>query len=675
MKRKPRPALRNSGEEQRQFTRRAWFSMALILLALVGLGVRFFWLQVVRHDEFVTRANDNSIHVRFLSPPRGMIFDRNGVVLAENVPAFRLEVVPDQVHAMQALLKSLATVVPLSGDDLRRFGQALKERRSFQSVPLRNRLSEDEIARFAINRWRFPGVEIAPYLRRYYPEGALTASVVGYVGSIDQREAEKLQGTPYADMSQIGKSGIEREYEKLLRGVPGYELVEVNADQRPVRVLERVPPRPGENLYLTLDMHLQKAAYAGLRGRAGAAVAVDPRNGQVLALASSPSYDPNLFVGGISEANYQALLDDPHHPLLNRVTDGTYLPGSTVKPFLAVAGLELGLRTPQYTVDSVGEWHIPGLPPGTRGYRDDVPGGFGVVDLTQAIEMSVNTYFYKLAYDMGINRLTAFMAKFGFGQPSGIDLPHEASGVLPSRAWKAKTLHRPWYLGDTVISGIGQGYWQVTPLQLANALSTLADFGQPHRLHLLLATQDGSGAPIKPVVLPPPGPPVIARRADWQAVMEGMVKVVEGARGTARGLDVGFPYRIAGKTGTAEIFSRTSHVWDTTRTNHQLALRHRALFIGFTPASDPRVAGVAILERAAWGGRDAAPIVRDMFDAWARLRHLPDTPLPGDILPPWAPLSAPAGAASSAPVPPAADLPHAGSVLNRAAATVVGGAP
>ncbi len=665
MKRTARVPLRNDGEEQRRFARRAWASFALIVLALAGLSARFFWLQVVRHAEFVTRANDNSIHVRFLAPPRGMIFDRDGVVLAENVPAYRLEVIPDQVHDMDAMLARLATVVPLSPDDLSRFRQALQEHHRFQGVPLRNRLSEDEIARFAINRWRFPGVEVEPYLRRYYPLGALTAAVVGYVGSIDAREAERLQGTPWADMNQIGKTGIEREYEKRLRGTPGYELVEVNADQRPVRVLERVPPRPGENLYLTLDMHLQKAAYAGLRGRAGAALAVDPRNGQVLALVSSPSYDPNLFVGGISESNYKTLLDDPHHPLLNRVTDGVYLPGSTVKPFLAVAGLELGLRTPQYTVDSVGEWHIPGV--AGRGYRDDVQGGVGVVDLAQAIEMSVNTYFYKLAYDMGIDRLSAFMAKFGFGRPTGIDLPHEASGVLPSRAWKQATQKRPWYLGDTVITGIGQGYWQVTPLQLANALSTLADFGRPQRLHLLLATQDGAGAPIVPPPPPPAQAPVIAHRADWDAVMQGMVRVVNGTRGTARGLDVGFPYRIAGKTGTAEIYSRTSHLWDNGLSTQELALRHRALFIGFTPASDPRVAGVAVLERAAWGGRDAAPIVRDMFDAWARQRHLPDIQLPGDVLPAYAPLSLPPGQTLPA-VPPATALPHSGSVLSRPAA-------
>ncbi len=661
MSRRHRHPLPDSGgDAQRRFTRRAWASLALIALAVAGLGVRFFWLQVVRHAEFVTRANDNSIHVRFLAPPRGMIFDRNGTVLAENVPAYRLEVIPDQVHDMHAMLQRLARVVPLSADDLRRFHELLKQSHRFQPVPLRNRLGENEIARFAVERWRFPGVEVAPYLRREYPFGMLTAAVVGYVGSVDAREAEKLQGTPWADISQIGKTGIERQYERLLRGTPGYELVEVNADQRPVRVLERVPPRPGENLYLTLDMHIQKAAYAGLRGRAGAAVAVDPRNGQVLALASSPSYDPNLFVGGISESNYRMLLDDPHHPLLNRVTDGTYLPGSTVKPFLALAGLELGLRTPQYTVDSVGEWHIPGV--AGRGYRDDVRGGVGVVDLARAIEMSVNTYFYKLAYDMGIQRLSAFMARFGFGRPTGIDLPHEAAGVLPSVAWKRKVLKRPWYLGDTVISGIGQGYWQVTPLQLANALSTLADFGRPQRLHLLLATQAGAGAPIVPASPPPPGAPVIAHRADWQAVMRGMVRVVEGTRGTARGLDVGFPYPIAGKTGTAEIYSRTSKQWDNGLPTQELALRHRALFIGFTPASDPRIAGVAVLERAAWGGRDAAPIVRDMFDAWARQRRLPDVPLPGDVLPAYAPLSLPPGQALP-PVPAASSLAPAGSVL------------
>ncbi len=625
--------VKDPRRERAQFARRAWIGLAVVMLGLGGLSARFFWLQVVKHQEYVTRSNQNSIHVRYLVPPRGMILDRHGVVLAENQPAFRLVVIPDRVPHMQAMLTRLKQVVPWSRDDLRRFKQGLKEHRPFQPVPLRMRLNQDEIARFAINRWRFPGVEVQPYLRRYYPYGALFAHVVGYVGRVNQREAARLRDTPYAELDQIGKTGIERYYEDRLRGQPGYELVEVDADGRPVHILQRIPPKPGQNLYLSLDVGLQQAAYTGLAGRDGAAVAIDPRNGQVLAMVSSPSFDPNLFVGGISEADYRSLLENPHWPLLDRALRGMYPPGSTIKPYLAVAGLELGVRTPQDTVLSTGEFYIPGH---SRGYRDDVRGGFGRVDLVQAIEMSVNTYFYKLALDMGITRMDTFMAKFGFGRATGIDLQGEARGVLPSPAWKRARFGKPWYLGETVIAGIGQGYWVITPLQLTHALAILADRGVPHTPRLLLATQNGPGAPVRRVPTLPAGQPVIAKHQDWKVVVQGMEKVVYGKRGTARGLGDGFPFEIAGKTGTAERYSRTTRAWEGHLSTAELAKLHRALFEGFTPANDPQIAAVAILGSAAWGGQDAAPIVRKIFDAWAQQRGLPDHTLRGDYLTPAA---------------------------------------
>ena len=619
-----RPALKDPRREHASFRVRAWTGYALILLALAGLLTRFVWLQVVQHQEFVTRANANRIRLVYLPPPRGLIYDRNGVLLADNVPAYRLEVVPERVPHMQAMLQQLAQVVPLSAEDLRRFHDELAEHRPFQSVPLRLRLSEDEIARFAVNRWRFPGVDVVPYLMRNYPQGRLFAHVLGYVGRIDASEQAKLDPERYAGTLQIGKSGIEREYEDLLHGKPGYALVEVNVDQRPLRVLERVPPTPGRNLDLSIDARLQKAGEQAFAGRPGAAVAIDPRNGQVLALISVPSYDPNLFVSGISDSDYRALLTDPDKPLLNRALRGLYPPGSTIKPFLALGGLELGLRTPQDTVVSTGEFYIPGQ---KRGYRDDQRGGVGRVDMVQAIEQSVNTYFYRLALDMGIDRLAAWMGKFGFGRPTGIDLPSEASGVLPSPAWKRATLHQPWYLGETVIAGIGQGYWVVTPLQLAHALATLADRGVAHAPRLLLAEQAGLGAQRVPVAPAPAAPSLVTSVPDWGTVVQGMIGAVNGDKGTARGLGLGFPYPIAGKTGTAERYSRTTSAYDTHLTNEQLAERHRALFECFTPAQDPRIAVVVVLEHGAWGGSAAAPIARKILDAWARERGLPDTPL------------------------------------------------
>jgi penicillin-binding protein 2 len=406
-----------------------------------------------------------------------------------------------------------------------------------------------------------------------------------------------------------------------LHGEPGYEVVEVNADQRVQRVLETHPPTPGLNLYLSIDARLQKAAEQAFAGRAGAAVAIDPRNGQVLAMVSVPTFDPNLFVNGISQVDYSALLANPHKPLLQRALRGGYPPGSTVKPFIGLGGLDMGLRKPEDTVMSTGVFHIPGQ---SRGYRDDQRYGAGRVDLVQAIAKSVNTYFYKLALDMGIDGLSQWMARFGFGQPTGIDLVGEGSGVLPSREWKRSQGKEPWYPGETVIAGIGQGYWVVTPMQLAHAVATLADHGVPHRPRLLMAVQDGVDAEPKPLAPVPAGKDVIHDPAEWQVVVQGMINVVNGGPGTtARGLGKGFPYVIAGKTGTAERYSRTTNAYESHSDLEALATRHRALFVAFTPAEAPRIAVAVIVEEGAWGGSTAAPIARSILDAWAKDQDVP----------------------------------------------------
>jgi penicillin-binding protein 2 len=609
--------LPDEGARRARFGHRALAGFAIMLALTATVAGRFVYLQVFEHAEYSTRAKANRVRLRHLPPPRGLIYDRNGKLLADNVPAFRLDVVPDKVHHMDAMLQRLSAVVPLTDDDISRFRQSLTQHRPFEQVPLKFHLSESERDRFAIDQWQFPGVSVDPYLTRNYPYGPEFAHIVGYVGRIDEKEEQHLDPDLYAGTTHVGKTGLEKEYEGLLHGTPGYELVEVNADQRPLRVLQHVPAKPGKNLYLTIDERLQRAALEAFDGRPGAAVAIDPRNGDVLAMVTVPTFDPNLFVNGISSADYSALLDNPDKPLLDRAMRGGYPPGSTVKPFLGLGGLELGLRTPDDTVLSTGTYYIPGS---SRGYRDDTRYGAGRVNLMQAITESVNTYFYSLAYQMGIGRFDQWMAKFGFGSPSGIDLPDETGGVLPSPEWKRATFDKPWFPGETVIAGIGQGYWMVTPLQMAHALATLADGGLAHTPHLLEATSDGLHAPEIPTRQAPPVQ-IVRNPADLVAVRQGMLGVVYDKLGTAYGLGDGFPYQIAGKTGTAERYSRTSNAYNTDKNAEYLAKRHRAWFICYAPADHPQIAVAVVLERGAWGGSAAAPIARRILDQW-----LADTP-------------------------------------------------
>ena len=643
---KRRRSIKDNRGESALFRRRALAGFALILIGLGLLVSRFVFLQVTHHDEFVTRSENNRVKPRAIPPARGLIYDRNGVLLADNVPAFRLEVVPEQVKDMPALLERLGKVVPLDQDDLDAFKKQLRQSRRFESVPLKMHLTEDEIDRFAVNRWRFPGVDVVPYLTRRYPFGGLFAHVVGYVGRIDADDLDRLDAARYKGTSHVGRSGIERSYEDLLHGTPGYELLEVNADGRTQRVLETHAPTPGKNLYLSIDVRLQRAAEAAFAGRPGAAVTIDPRNGQVLAMVSVPTFDPNLFVNGISQTDYKSLTTDPDKPLFNRALRGVYPPGSTVKPFLALGGLEYGIRKPQDTVLSTGQFCLPGQ---SRCYRDDTRGGDGTVNMVRAIEKSTNTYFYKLALDLGIDRLSSWMNRFSFGSKTGIDLVGESEGILPSRAWKAKNSKYGWFPGETVIAGIGQGYWEVTPLQLAHAVATLAGHGVPYAPRLLMATRASVDAPTVPWPNPPEGPSLIKQPAEWDVINQGMRAVI--VSGTGKGLNDGFPYAIAGKSGTAERFSRTSDAYDNNKNTAYLASRHRAWFMAYAPAEDPQIATAVVLEAGAWGGKDAGPIVRKIFDAWLAehdgvIPGSPRLPMPG----------APADAAPGA-APDVEDLP------------------
>jgi penicillin-binding protein 2 len=595
------------------FRRRALTGFALIALALAVLIGRFFYLQVLRHQEFHGRSEANRIKLRPLAPSRGLIYDRQGRLLAENVPRYRLELVPEQVDDVEATLTRLRGFIELSAEDLERFDESRSLRRPFDSVPIKLQLSEQDVARFAVNRHEFPGVEVVPYLTRYYPTGDLLTHVVGYVGRVDARDRESLDTGRASWMTHIGKTGIERHYQSLLEGEAGYEQVETNAQGRALRVVARTPPRQGKNIYLSIDAELQRAAVAAFEGRAGAAVAIDPRNGEVLALVSVPSFDSNLFVNGISRADYAALLAAPQRPLFNRALLGGYEPGSTMKPFIGLAGLELGLRQPHDTVLSTGVFRLAGNSEPT--WRDWQRGGHGRVDVVEALAQSVNTYFYQLAVDLGIDRMSGYLSQFGFGAPTGIDLEDESVGILPTRAWKLAQRGKPWYPGETVIAGIGQGYWVVTPVQLASAVATLAAGTERHAPHVLIATQDGLHAE-RVAAAPAAVTSAFAHHpANLNAVREGMVAVMHGPTGTARAYGADAPYRIAGKSGTAQRYTRkTDEAYDESRIAE--ALRHQALFVAYAPAEAPRIAVALVVEHGGSGSRAAAPVARRILDAY-----------------------------------------------------------
>jgi penicillin-binding protein 2 len=611
-----RRQIKDHGSEQAQFRARALLGMFGAMLLLLVLAGRFVYLQVYGHEEFLTRSEANRVKPRPIVPARGLIYDRRGRLLADNVPAYRLEVVPEQVKDIDTLIAQLATVVPLSEEERERFRDGYRAKRAFHPVPLKLRLSEAEVASFAVQRHRFPGVDVVPYLNRRYPYGDLFAHVVGYVGRIDEADLEKMESAEdrarYSGATHIGKGGVERYYESRLHGQVGFEQVEINAEGRALRVLERIPAESGEHLTLSIDAELQQAMVDAFEGQHGAAVAVDPRNGEVLGMVSLPSYDPNPFVNGIGRADYAALLEDPARPLFNRVLMGGYEPGSTLKPFVGLAGLELGLRRPEDTVFSSGAYRLPNQ---EREYRDWKSGGHGHVDLEEALAQSVNTYFYQLAVELGIDRLSGYAAQFGFGQPTGIDLPGEASGVLPTREWKQRTRELPWYPGETVIAGIGQGFWVATPLQLAQATATLASGGRRHRLHLLRATQAGFDAPRVPVPIAGADATIVRNPANLDAVTAGMVAVMHGPTGTARALATEVDYRIAGKTGTAQRVSRKGDQQiDVSKL--AFALRNQALFVAFAPAEAPRIALFVVVEHGGSGTRAAVPVALRILDAW-----------------------------------------------------------
>ena len=615
-----RPARRpskNPHAEADQFRRRAALGFIVVAISLFGLAGWYFKLQVLDHAAYATLSEANRIKLKPVVPGRGSIFDRKGRLLAENVPAFRLDVMAEKAGDIDKLLVELGKIFTLAPEDIERFKATRKATRGFRPVTLKLRVSEDEMARFAVDRWRFPGVELEPYLTRRYPYGDLFAHIIGYVSRIDDKDLETL-GEGNAALTHIGKTGLERYYEEELRGKVGYEQVETNVEGRALRTVGRVPAQAGTDLRLGVDADLQRAMVEAFGELEGSAVALDPRTGEVLAMVSLPSFDPNLFVNGISHADFNALNTNPSRPQFNRLVLGGVAPGSTIKPLLALAGLDSGVRTPEDRTLSTGMFRLPGMT--GRGWGDSHRGGHGWTDLRKSIADSVNTYYYRLALDMGVERFDSYLSRYGLGQPTGIDLRGEIDGILPSPAAKLKLNSERWYPGDLVNAAIGQGMWKVTPLQLARGTAALADHGMLRRPHLVAAQRSGFGAPWEPLPQPP-AVRITDHPANLRAVQEGMEMTVNGPGGTARRMGIGAPYRIAGKTGTAQVVNRSTMAVNPK--SLPLHRRHRALFIGYAPAENPTIAVAVMVEGGGYGGATAAPIARKVLDAYL-LGKMPD---------------------------------------------------
>ncbi|MBP7891393.1 MAG: penicillin-binding protein 2, partial [Arenimonas sp.] len=548
--------IKNTYFEAELFRQRTFMATLLVTAVMAALLFGYFNLQVLRFDEYREQADSNRIRLKPTMPARGLIYDSKGRLLTDNVSAYRLELTPERVDDIDATLLQLGNLVVLSKDDLRRFRRAMDSSRKFLPITVKLRLSEEEVARFSVNRFRFPGVEVTPYLTRRYLYDDLFAHVIGYVARLDEADLKAMGDERYSVLTHTGKTGLERAYEAQLRGTIGYEEVETNARGRSLGVLKRHISQAGTDLKLNIDADLQKATVAAFGELTGSAVAVDPNTGGVLAMVSLPSFNTNLFVNGISTADYAALSTNPSRPLFNRNVRGGTPPGSTIKPFVALAGLESGMRAPEDTIYSSGEFFIPGQ---RRGYRDSHAGGHGNVDMYASIAESVNTYYYKLAMDMGIAKFDAYMRRYGFGQPTGIDLVGEIPGTLPSPEWKRKRFNQPWYLGETVIAGIGQGYWVVTPLQLAQGTASLANGGRRIPLRLVQATRTGLHQAWQP--LPAAQTTSIgANASQLQAIRTGMEATMHTRKGTGWAIALGSPYRIAGKTGTVQKISRRGNV-------------------------------------------------------------------------------------------------------------------
>lgn len=614
----PVERLKDYSQESITFTNRAVIAFVFVLMLMLVLIGRVYYLQVIEHDRYAAISEKNRVQLQPVAPRRGLIYDRNGILLADNQPNFSVTLLKEEIHDLDATLTALGELIELSERDIERFKRRLEQRRRpYETVPLRFDLSEEEIARISLNYYRLPGVQVEADLIRYYPYGASLVHALGYVGRINEQELKKVDPINYAATHYIGKLGIERFYEELLHGQVGYQKVETNARGRILRVLEREDPVPGRDIQLSLDLRLQQFTESLLEGRRAAVVAIEPASGEILALVSTPGYDPNLFVTGISSRDYSALRDSIDLPLFNRALRGGYPPGSTIKPVIALAALETGTITPEKKIWDPGFYQINAK---GRRYRDWKRSGHGWVDLNAALAQSCDTWFYEVGHKMGVDPMSDFLGRFGVGADTSLDLPEAITSFLPSREWKENDRRLPWYPGDSINLSIGQGFLVMTPLQLATMTSVLANRGrwvQPHMLQGLVTEPGDTPEPYDPIYRrkPKPADVELQNPANWDAVIEGMVEVMHGPKGTARRAARGAEYRIAGKTGTAQVVGIAQ---DAEYDAEALAERHRdhALFIAFAPVEDPKIALAVVVENGGGGSSTAAPIAREVMDAW-----------------------------------------------------------
>ena len=598
--------------ESRLVMNRAVIQLMIGGVLLTVLLARLLFLQVVEHEHFTTLSEDNRVKLQPIPPNRGLIYDRNGILLAENLPSYRLEITPEQIDDMGGTLSALEDIIEIRDIDRSRFEKLLKRKPRFEAIPLRFHLSDEEVARFSVNRHRFPGVDITAGLARHYPLGTLAVHALGYVGRIDEQALKALDSSNYRGTSHIGKIGIEKTYESVLHGKVGLQHVETTAQGRVIRVLDRTPPVSGRNLYLTLDSRVQAAAEAAFAGFTGSAIAMDPNNGDILAFVSQPTYEPNAFVNGIETDDYAALRDNKKQPLFNRALRGQYPPGSTIKPFVGLAGLEEGITASHSSTYCPGFYSLSGS---TRKYRDWKRTGHGTVNLNRSIQQSCDVYFYDLALSLGIDRIHDYLQHFGFGKSSGIDIQGELSGLLPSREWKRARHDQSWYPGETLITGIGQGFFLVTPIQLAVATAALANGGRLLQPNIVHAEQEANSDDLLPHQPRIKASITINEQEHWDHVIEAMVDVVHSTRGTARKIGEDSPYTIAGKTGTAQVFGlKQEEEYDADAIPEEL--RDHALFVAFAPVEAPQIVVAVIVENGGGGGSVAAPIARKILDAY-----------------------------------------------------------
>ncbi len=610
--------LKNAWREYLLFRDRVLVAWLIILLLLLGLVLRLVFLQVLDHEHFTTLSENNRLKILPLPPPRGLIYDRNGVVLAENQATYSLEIIPEQVpkDGLEDLLEQLNTILPISDDDRKRFYKYLKHKRRFEPVPLRYKLTDAEVARFSVRSFEFPGVNINTRLTRFYPLGKTGNHALGYVGRINQQDLKRLDTSEYSGTRNIGKIGVEKYYEDVLHGRVGLQQVETNVRGRILRVVKREDPIPGDNLYLNLDIVLQRFAEQLLEGERGALVALEPTTGGVLALVSVPHYDPNLFVNGIDHKSYKELLQSPGKPLLNRAIRGQYPPGSTIKAFVGMAGMEYNQRQAHQKTWCPGWYSLPGK---EHKYRDWKHSGHGHVNFYHAVEQSCDVYFYTLAHDLGINRLSNFMQRFSFGHLTEIDISNELPGLMPTREWKHRRYNLAWYPGETLISGIGQGFVLATPTQLAMATATLSMRGKTHHPRLAFMREAAETRTLQTIPSRASTQVELRNEDFWTAAIEAMQAVVHGARGTARKQGADLPYRMAGKTGTAQVINIEQNAkYDADKLKKKF--HDHALFVAFAPVDDPKIALAVIVENGGSGSSAAAPIARKVIDFYLRQR-------------------------------------------------------